>query len=77
MLSSDRDKYHDGVQKMSEMSERLRRLQDEVAAMQPRLRESQVEVTQIMSRLQQVVKGLGHSKGMEHLEHGLYPSQVG
>ncbi len=53
-LSDDRDKYLEGVRKMSDMSAKLRKLQDEVAAMQPKLQDSQVATSKIMAQLQQV-----------------------
>lgn len=37
MLSSDNEKYLDGVEKMVSMTDRLTKLQDEIAAMQPKL----------------------------------------
>jgi dynein heavy chain len=51
-LSSERDKYLDGVAKMTAMTQRLKALQDQVAAMQPRLQERQAEASQLMSLIQ-------------------------
>lgn len=52
-LHADLCKYREGVSKMNNMAVRLRRLQEEVAAMQPRLVERQAEAARIMSLLQQ------------------------
>lgn len=52
-LYADLCKYREGVSKMNDMAVKLRRLQEEVAAMQPRLVERQSEATRIMALLQQ------------------------
>jgi hypothetical protein len=39
-LADDKDKYLEGVAKMTDMTARLKRLQDEIAALQPRLQVS-------------------------------------
>jgi hypothetical protein len=40
---------------MNDMSTKLKRLQEEVAAMQPKLMESQLETSQIMTLIRQVI----------------------
>lgn len=51
-LADDKGKYLDGVAKMTEMTASLKRLQDEIAALQPKLQERQAEAGRLMGELQ-------------------------
>ena len=56
-LQADESKYLEGVAKMSEMGTKLKKLQEEVAAMQPQLMDAQAEASHLMLLIQQVGVG--------------------
>ena len=57
-IQADKSKYTGGVSKMTEMQASLKRLQDEIAAMQPKLEEQQSEMAKLMTMIQLASAGL-------------------